>query len=238
MNWVEVLSSSGFTLAGAGIIGFFLNEKIRTSLTVQMQRDLNKQKQELDLLTEKIKFELQREMIKVQLYNQSSQLIYPEMYKKILIAHGSVIGLMGLKRVPDYKKYETDDVRELLTKRSVPNSSIEEIVRKYSISRAAGVEALEKLIRLIELDEAQNEFAEVKDFWLINELYLDDEISDTIGSFLDDLWIVYVDAEMSILHNHFFENDKVAKERLEPTLKAIKNKIRAKLMPYQSKIDC
>jgi hypothetical protein len=224
----NILLSVGTSLISSGLLTVYFKERIKAGIAAQVQKEVNSHKQQLDTLTEYIKHDIQKNTIKAQLHTTNLHATYPELYKKLIIAHGAIAGLNNFSWVTNYKEYSPEDIIELLKDRNVLRSTTEDIIETFRHNPDEGDKKLKKLMTDLKISDAQKAHQDMKNYWLINELYLDDRISKAIDGFNKDLAKVWASAISPREPGRRIEQ---AEERLQSALAEIKKLIQQQLEP-------
>ena len=79
-----------------------------------LDRKLETHKASLGALTEHLKHDLQREMLKAELATSTMHEVYGKLWVRVVRAHGAVAGLVGGRFAPSYDDYDAEDFAQLL----------------------------------------------------------------------------------------------------------------------------
>lgn len=74
---------------------------------------------DLDRQAERLKHDLQREMIKAELGMNKAYEVAPKLLVKIKRAHGALVSVLGLSSMPDWGEYSRDDLESALDDRNL-----------------------------------------------------------------------------------------------------------------------
>lgn len=138
---------------------------------------------------------LQKKVQDFSLYNEKKHICYAELYKLIRLAEGSILGLRGLTTRPSFDDYNKVDVENYLDGFSTPKKVIREVVDLWDINKNRAIEIIREYEKYRDLKKSENAFFEARNYWLINELYFDENINIKINEYFKTLYNLYVNYE-------------------------------------------
>ena len=227
MAWAETLLISLGTTAGVGGLGIWIfKESIRTSLRLEMETRLNAQKSELDRMRDAFQFQVQQAMLSIQIKTERTHEIYPELWEKLRMAEGGTSRMLGLRESPTYGDFSIEDFKAMLVERKVIPGHIEKLLSAIQSDRNSGIAKLRDFLRFVEWNEAKLQHQEAKNFIVLKQLYMTDEIADMSFKICEHIWFAIVDANPEDIQASMFRKNMGAVEQM---MNALKEKIRAEL---------
>lgn len=184
INFWTILTAAIVSPVVTGAIAFLLRTHLTAFFTGKMQKEVNRHKQELDSQTERLKSGLQREAMQSECLINGKHTIYPELYKKLLIAEGALLVNEGLRFTLDDSVLTDDDIKGILEQNNVLASQIDEILSTLKRDRNAGIEKYRKMIMQCEVSEARRALTDAKNYFFVNELYLTEHVSNAVSKVL------------------------------------------------------
>jgi hypothetical protein len=169
-----------------GILTTILTSTIVTGIIVSLfqvfykykvDKNLEQYKQELTQLTENLKFDLQRKTQDFNLYTIKRHEKLPELFKFLLIADSTIRGLFGGRRSLTFEEFNRVDIEDYLSNRKVPKGMIEKILIQWHSDKVEAIKQMIDYLRVIEYSEARRDFNEAKNYYILSELYLTDEVT-------------------------------------------------------------
>lgn len=156
-----------------------IEEWIERKVAAPFERERDQFKQRLSLEAESVRADYQRKLHDFALYSTKKHEVYRELFRLILIADGSVAQLYGIRTSLDFEPLSLADVSIYLDGLKVFPSVKSGIIRIWDSHRNQAVQDLKALVRRIELERAEQAINEAWNFFLVNSLYLEDEMSRT-----------------------------------------------------------
>ena len=153
---------------------------MESKIRVIAEREINEHKHGLDLHGDKIRHDLQRDMLQAQITTDQKHKIYADLYSLLMHAEGSVSMLMGLRSVLTYEEFSIEEFEKHLQSEGVMTEKRNEIVIAFRERKSKGVNLWRKYKRMMEMHAAQAKIAEAKNYWIVNELYISDKVSKTV----------------------------------------------------------
>jgi hypothetical protein len=226
MNLLQIIFSA---LLSSGILGTLFYFILKKMISNHFDKKLAEHKQSLDILTEQKKAEFQKQIHDFTLYNTKKHEIYSELYKLLLIAFGYSSSLVGFRTMPDYSEYSASDLKKALEEKQLLGSKIDEFVTLLQKDPSLADKEIKSYLKIIEPQIATSKYNDAKNFYLLNELYLDEGISNVVEQTLDEISRFIDDIESRF---QFGEKPEVnfsdRKRKIDTKLKELK-----KLMRYE-----
>ncbi|MEH7076234.1 hypothetical protein [Neobacillus drentensis] len=183
------------------ITGLVLTTIIKTSINNQFSKNLEKHKselmkvndqykQKLDVEIEDLKHKQQRVFTDFELYTSKKHEKYPELFKLIEKAFGNIFSLRGQGRFLTFENTNRKDIEWYLEEKNVTDQDKEEILRLWDIEegRHVAIERIRRVMRVINYNEAYEKWQESNEYFILNDLFLSEEVSRKCRGFLDLLW--------------------------------------------------
>ncbi|MCM3257031.1 hypothetical protein M3664_04450 [Paenibacillus lautus] len=165
----------------------------------QFNKLLETHKHELQMLMENNKFDLQRKMLDFNLFTTKKHEVYTNLYNLFLVAEGRARGIRGIGVDPFIRKYGRSEIEEYLKSLNMPSADIQSFVGNWTPENAPQiVDHIVDYLQKLEVRKAIECQQEAKNFSIYSGLYLSDnvaviskELSKNLGSFCNDLNIIY-----------------------------------------------
>lgn len=218
------------SLATTGVIGglfiWLFKESLKTSLKLDMEARLNTQRADLERVRDAFQFQVQQAMLSIQIQTEKTHEIYPELYEKLRVAEGAIGSLLGLRESPTWEEYSVDDLKSLMERRGVVSGQIERIAQAINQNRRDGLKEMNEYLRMIELNEAKGKHHEAKNYVVLKNLYMTDEIAEECFTICKHLWAAIVDANPEYVQYDSFKKNMAEVEKL---MTSVKVKMRSEL---------
>lgn len=240
-SFLVVLMGLVGTPAVIAFIAWGCKEVIRSYLTVDEQKTINAHRQELDAHTEALKHSLQREMVRVEAYTKNKFSVYPILYEKLLKAEGGVTSLYGpgsIRFSTKQANFTESDVHSAMKERNIVGGEIEHVLKEFRSNRELGLEAFNKIMREVEFVESRIQYREAKNYFVLNELFVSEDVCTAVDKILTDMWRIWVDANvMHISNGRQDRMDQVNKgsDALRALMISLKDILKEGLEPGSSK---
>ncbi|PEZ94180.1 hypothetical protein CN374_00065 [Bacillus cereus] len=234
INWATFSSS---LIATSGLVYFIFKTWAKEKLSHEYKKKFEEYKRKLDEHAEYQKLDFQRKIHDFGLYSSKRHEIYPTLYKQILIAQSYVLRLRGLKVVPTFEEYNEEDIRNYLESKKILKGKVNEIVGMWQEDKARAIKEVNSYMKIVEMQEAQNELSKARNQLWGDELYLSPEVSKLAQSLTRDISKLLINIEFyepSVRE----ENRKLEKE-LEEGIIALKDEMQDELSigNYVSEMD-
>ncbi|MFD2328976.1 hypothetical protein ACFSR7_06910 [Cohnella sp. GCM10020058] len=158
-------------------------------------KNLEQYRQQLTQLTESLKFDLQRKIQDFNLYTIKRHETIPELFKLLLLAESNIRGLFGGRRSLTFEEFNKSDIEEYLLNRKVVRGMVEKILDLWETDKEASIDQMNSYLRVIEFSEARVSFNEAKNYFVLSELYLTDEVARLVDEFIKTLGELLVYSE-------------------------------------------
>ncbi|PEZ05549.1 hypothetical protein CN326_13880 [Bacillus sp. AFS018417] len=191
INWQTYFSS----ILTTGVLYFLFQTWAKEGLSFVYKKKFEEFKKELEQHAEKQKLDFQRKIHDFGLYSSKRHEIYPELYKQILIAQSYILSLRGLKSVPTFVEYDSDDIKEYLGQRKVLNGKINEIVEMWERDKERAIKEVNDYMKIIEIQEAKYELSKAREQLWKNELYLSQSVCDAAQQLVKNLSSLLINYE-------------------------------------------
>ncbi len=212
---------------------WFLRNSIQSWIWKQHSQEIEKYKSSLVTTTELLKFELQKDATRAQLFSNSIFSIYPDLFQKVRIARGIIGGIYGFRYSNTWDGYARPDFEKVLADKNIPTGFRDEVINAIEENRALGIKKLDELLWNLEFSEAHGALAELKNYYLLKEIFLSDPVKEFIEKIHKDLISAKVDADMSRRDNSrdYLRDMKSALDRVESSTAELAIQIRRELNP-------
>jgi len=160
---------------------------------------LESQKASLGRLTEQLKHDLQREMLKAELATSKMHEVYGHLWELVVRAHGAVGSLVGLSFGPSYEDYETEDFAKVLADAPLTRGQRTQITEAIASDRRAGIKELEKALRDAQLHKARVQVFEASNYAALKSPFLSPAVREKTKAATSAIWSVWVEIHMNTL---------------------------------------
>lgn len=217
-NWlnftITVLSSSLLTTVII-IISPVLKKVISGYIDNKFEEKIIKYKHELNLLTENARLDIQRKIYDFSLYSSRKHDIYVELYKKILVSHGQVIGLMGIRDSVDLNKLDKSHIIELMKNNNFNEQHIIRIAKDWDSDQKAQIDKISEYLRNKEFNQAETSLIITNNYYLESLLYLSiktEKLANTIIKELRKLFHIY---NMSHYYKYYPDKSEYDEQKIK-----------------------
>lgn len=178
MNWSNILLSISSTLLTLLVILLtpIYKNYVAKIIENKFSKQLELHKHNLNLLTENIKFDIQRKTYDFNLYTSKRHEIYKDLYKNILIAHGRVVSLMGVRNVVDIKQLNLEGLLEYSKQLDFPNSISNELTEKWGLDEDICKRYFQSILRNKEFSDAEYSINNLNNLHLESKLFLSERV--------------------------------------------------------------
>ncbi len=229
----SILISVSTSSAAIALWQLVLSKIFSSGVDSYFAKKLESHKHQLDQITERNRFDYDRWATDFGLYTSKKHEVYSELYRLILIADGSLEGLVGLRELPSFEEYTRNDMEQYLKGYHVVEGYILELLKDWSINRRDCIAKIREYLYMLDFQKADKDRQDAKNFFLVNILYL----SNVMEKHVTELFTKLV--ERFVLEKHmiidkdrdkdFYERSKDAATRKKELLKLIKEKMREEL---------
>lgn len=201
----------------------------------RFEKALNEHKHALDEKTEMLKHDLQKDAMSAQIAIGEKHKIYAELFRLVNIAHGAVFSMFGITRELTYEEYGEEDFKELFERWNTPQRKTLELLELYRSDRDKAIKAWREYRRVLEIGEARSEITKARNYLLINEIYMEDDIADMAHEILGLIILYLTNAEMNENHRDPYlkqelEKNRERKKQIEDLLPKLKGTMKSKLL--------
>lgn len=181
----------GFGLAVAAAT-WFAQKLIENGLATKLEAF----KGDLGRETERLRHDLQREMLKAQLSTGALHLVYPRLFDKLRRAHGAIAGLMGTRFTGTFEGYDRADIESTLSELRIPGEMRRRVLESFDRDRDEGVRRLKALGRRREVADARAVYVKAQNYFVLKSLFASKEVKDQVKVALDHLWKAWVEVDV------------------------------------------
>lgn len=185
---VAVLLFASVLVLGARVLGAYAQRRAEAAADAQVGRRVREHGLELDRQLEEHKARLalsadaerltfQRQLQEFGLFAAKRHAVYAKLFARILTAQGRLGGVYGLRRMPDYARYERAELEAEMRGRPggsrVGEGVAAQVLAQFDAGdRRGAVRTLEEAMRAVEREDAYGAWQRAKTYYLLNELYL------------------------------------------------------------------
>lgn len=161
-------------------LGYILKKLIENKLSKQLNREI-----------EELKHFQSRMLKDYDLYTSKRHLVYPEAYKSLELAFGSIMRLRGHKRSLTFENVDSSDIETFMVSKNFTSHDKSSVLALWEKDRLTAIKMIEGRIKFIEYNEAYEKWGEANDYVILNELFMSKTSADSSREFLDkmhDYW--------------------------------------------------
>ena len=136
---------------------------------------------------ERLKSDLQKEVINSQFVIEKRHKIIPNLYKLVMNADGAIRGLHGVGYEPTYEEWNEDDFEKAFDEMNVLGGMRTELHEILKSNREKGIKKWRQYKRMLEIHRARNALMEARNELLVSEIYLNPIIVDSLRELLKTL---------------------------------------------------
>jgi len=231
IDWTTILTSVFSSAGTVGLIGYFFRHAFEAKIKVIAEHEINDHKHALDLHGDRIRHDLQRDMLQAQITIGQKHKIYAELYLLLMHAEGAVANLRGLRTEATYEEFSPEEFEDYLKSKEVKSEKRNEIATAFRDRKAKGVDLWRKYKGLMEKHAAQKKIADAKNVWLLNELYISDKVSKAVQDVTTKLSVRLISIEDPIPSEKSFEKDSNLESEIRRLMDEVKTLMRNELQP-------
>ena len=187
MTVVLALLGFLFRTAVTNLIATYFNksiEKYKSELTKTNDQYRN----ELNIQMEAFKRRQQQVFKEFELYSSKKNDKYPELYRLVETALGSIMRLQGNSRYITFENVDEKDIDEFMDSEGMTHKDKNEVLGMWSQNRDEAVNKLIKMINRLNYNEAYEKWHEVNDYLIFNTLFLTEDVVGQCRSLLDNMY--------------------------------------------------
>jgi phosphoribosyl-ATP pyrophosphohydrolase len=230
INWSTILV---YLLLTLGAIWGFTKLFINNLIDNRFKNKLESLKNELQLIIENNKFDLQRKMADFNLYTTKRHEAYMNIYDLYLNADGQIRGQMGMKTSPDYNEFGLADIEKRLRSFNLLENKIEEYLEKWraytGTQRHELFSEIGDYLYMVEIQKANLKLVEANNYFLLRRLYLSDEVQDIIFELKKLLFDYILGVEFLMKHKTPFKECSMLEAKIEISLNKLLLQMRNEL---------
>lgn len=218
-------------ISTSGLLAFVLwifKRVIASWLWKEHSKEIEQYKVDLQLTTELLKHDLQKDFARTELYSNSLFTIYPELYSKLILAQGVVGGFTGFRSKPNWEGFDKRDFESLLVERDAPSGAKNSILELLSSNRDQGIKKLEEFLHQREFGEASEKLVDFKNYLLLKRIFIPKDIASLCFEINKKLVSIKIDASLALN-----DNTKDYYSKMNETMKDIEEEIN-KLLTFIS----
>lgn len=181
VNYIINLGISGL------IIWKFVEWMLKTKIKFEIDRSIKEYDHKLLVITEQTKSHLARQQQDFSLYNTKRHEVYLKFHQLLLEANGKLMGLRGVCKIPDYKQFSKDEIKEWLNQNQFIEEDKQNIINLWDSDRDEAENLLYKVLTLINGVKANNAIIEAHNMLINYQLYISDKICDISLKIINDM---------------------------------------------------
>ncbi|CAI6022901.1 hypothetical protein PAECIP112173_00323 [Paenibacillus sp. JJ-100] len=165
-----------------GAIAFLL----KLYFTNSFQKKLESHKGEVNSQLEEVKHKQQRVFKEFDLYTTKRHEIYPELHKKVELAIGHI--LTNVRHYPDFTTFHTGELEDYMEDNNFSQMDRHLILETHTNNREGAAQLIRDVMRVVDYNEARSTWDDANAYFILNELYLTEQVSELTRSFLSNLF--------------------------------------------------
>jgi hypothetical protein len=183
-----------FIAAAIGLVHLYLKRRIAAGVDHQFAVRLEDHRQSLHLAAEASRYQQEQLLSKRNLYASNAHGAAVEVYRALRLAHGACVNLRGFRQGLTFEEFNATDLKEYMSSHQVPKGQQEEILGRLANDRAGAIRDMRAYIRIMEVQDAERTLGEAQNTVMLNELYFDDAVIETINSFFKVMneWMAFI----------------------------------------------
>lgn len=206
---------------------------ISSRIEHKYQKAIEAFKHELNAINEQQKFNYQRWITDFGIFTQKKHEAYAELYRLVLIADGSLEGLLGFRQVPSYDEYTREDMKKHLLGQHIVEGFIPQLLEDWETSRDECIRKIRDYLSEIEFQKADKARTDANNYYLLNSVYLSDAVESITAEILKLLAIQHVIDHQSRIDHYsdetLREERKQIKEKKPVLIRELKTAIRKEM---------
>lgn len=169
------------------IIISILSILISVSIGYWYNKKLEKYKSDLSTFQaaklEEIKFQNQTLMQDFNRYSSKIHEIYPEIFKRIIETNFELNEMFSGDKI-DLEQLNLSELRELMNSWGAKSENIEDILKLWEFDKISPLSRIYEVRNKYLLKVLKETYANTRDYWLSNELYMSEEVTRLIGKII------------------------------------------------------
>jgi len=127
------------------------------------------------------------------MYVQKKHKIYSELYKKLQIVDGGISSFQGIKVSPSFEEFNKADMEKYLIRKGVLESYATKLLSQFESDREYSIKEIRDYLDLLNYNKIGSSLHDAKNYYLIQELYLSDDLSREVLDLIKVFGKLYVD---------------------------------------------
>jgi len=199
---------------------------IQRRVSLQFEKELATFRHRLDLDAEAVRTEHQRLLHNAALVTERKHEVYRELFRLTHIANGRFGRFYGLQRMANFDGWTRAQITQHLDGLKLPGQMRDAVLGAWDADPRRAVLEIRAAERAFNLDEAEREAREAWNYFVLNQLYLNDAITDAAAAVLRKLLalvpaVQYPDPQTDIARLH-----QEATELLERLKRLLRDELR------------
>lgn len=234
MTFLEtILTSAGTTAIVAALISLAGRAFVKGAIDALFQTRLEEHKHRLEVLTEGVRFDLERKMADFSHFIKERHEKYAKLHELIHVANGLLRTLWGFKRELTFEEFSVADMRKHLQGRGIVEGKIDDILKDWETNRPSAVKNAREYLLMIEHQRADTARNEAKNYLLLNAIYVSNHLEGKVQEFLSKMVELQVLYDMWTEHGPSlrdeYQKSKSIEKEIDVLLQEIKDLMRMEL---------
>ncbi|MDA2440505.1 hypothetical protein PDN50_29560 [Bacillus cereus] len=150
-------------------------------------RNIAKYTGELNQELEKLKLQHQKTLKDFELYNSEKHKKYPEMYMHLETAYGHIYSLRGITRRLTFSNVNEEDLKNYFKEMNFTSYDTARILELWNNNKDTAKKEISKLEDKLNYEIAREKWKIANTYFLCNQLYFSQNVSDKCDSLLIDM---------------------------------------------------
>lgn len=197
MTLLDVFGSLGAGFIGSGLFAILFKEYIKKQFRKEVELELATFNHELQIKSEVLKNDLQKDVIKTQLMWNNIHKIYPVLTENLELAYGVLGDIVGLRWEVNLSELDEENLKSFMMRNGFDISNLNRCINLWEQNKENGIKEIKKLMKINEVIKAQNALVKANNFKITKEIYLSDGVSTAFLEAYQDLYGVWIDINAS-----------------------------------------
>lgn len=197
---------------------------------IELQKEIEKFKSDLEREKDRHRHDLARDAAKITMYNAKSHDLYAELFELLRRAEGAVGLLTGLRQLPDWEKLSKKDIEEAMIEYGIPPDKACFTLAHLESNKHKTIEAVRGMYRLQDQINAEEKTRTAKNFTILKEIYISEEITGKTFELLKLFNDIIIDVEFMDTDASFRKSAHENNKKTGPLLIELRRSIQKELL--------
>jgi len=186
--FIELARSYGLAVAigilvmvgTAMLVVHFMKSFLERKAALISDKQLEQFKSQLQLEAESVRLHHQRQLHDFTLYTAQRHRVYPQMFKRLLMAEGGFNALWGIMFGPDWEKQSKTDIENWVIENDFPKGASKEAIALLDTNPREAHKKLNEIMDTRKRFTARKALRDARNYQVLNELYLSAEVAAAV----------------------------------------------------------